>query len=127
MAEEIQKKFQKELDSFKAFEKDLTKAVSQRKLLDSQLNENKAVQQELDLLKKDAEVYKLMGPVLVKQGLEDARQNVSKRMEYISKELKRMDTNITSLQQRQEGSSTALSKLEKEFQQAQVKAALKHW
>ncbi|XP_077288201.1 prefoldin 6 [Arctopsyche grandis] len=126
MAEEIQKKFQKELDSFKAIEKDLTKAVSQRKLLDSQLNENKAVQQELDLLQAEAEVYKLIGPVLVKQGLEDARQNVSKRMEYISKELKRMDTNITSLQQRQEGSSTALSKLEKEFQQAQVKAALKH-
>lgn len=126
MAEEIQKKFQKELDSFKAVEKDLQKAITQRKLLDSQLNENKAVQHELELLKKDAEVYKLIGPVLVKQGLEDARQNVSKRMEYINKELKRIDTSITGFQQKQENSSTALSKLEKEFQQAQLKAALKH-
>lgn len=43
---------------------------------------------ELNLLGPDNKVYKLFGPVLVKQELEDSRQNVGKRIEYISKELK---------------------------------------
>lgn len=43
--------------------------------------------QELDLLKEDANVYKLIGPVLVKQDLAEANANVRKRIEYISAEL----------------------------------------
>lgn len=61
--------------------------VKQRALLESQLNENKCVLDELNLLGPDNKVYKLFGPVLVKQELEDSRQNVGKRIEYISKEL----------------------------------------
>ena len=38
-------------------------------------------------MEDDAVVYKLIGPVLVKQELGDARQNVEKRLEYISKEM----------------------------------------
>lgn len=43
--------------------------------------------QELDLLEEDANVYKLIGPVLVKQDLAEANANVHKRIEYISAEL----------------------------------------
>ena len=43
--------------------------------------------QELDLLNEDANVYKLIGPVLVKQDLAEANANVRKRIEYISAEL----------------------------------------
>ena len=32
-------------------------------------------------------VYKLVGPVLVKQDLEEAKQTVDKRLEYITKEV----------------------------------------
>lgn len=42
---------------------------------------------ELDLLKEDANVYKLIGPVLVKQDLAEANANVRKRIDYISAEL----------------------------------------
>ncbi|KAH7545146.1 hypothetical protein FEM48_Zijuj01G0062500 [Ziziphus jujuba var. spinosa] len=42
---------------------------------------------ELDLLQEDANVYKLIGPVLVKQDLAEANANVRKRIEYISAEL----------------------------------------
>lgn len=51
--------------------------------------------QELKILKSDSEVYKLMGPVLIKQDLEESRQNVAKRIEYIEKELNRMNGVIT--------------------------------
>lgn len=55
--------------------------------MDGQLNENIAVKKELDLLKSEDDVFKLIGPVLIKQDVEEAKQNVAKRMEYISSEL----------------------------------------
>ena len=45
------------------------------------------IPQELDLLDADGNVFKLIGPVLVKQDLEDAKSNVEKRLEFIKKEL----------------------------------------
>jgi prefoldin beta subunit len=45
------------------------------------------VSQELELLDDGANVYKLIGPVLVKQDLAEAKANVKKRIEYISAEL----------------------------------------
>lgn len=41
----------------------------------------------MDLLDDDAVVYKMMGPVLVKQEVAEAKQIVSKRLEYITSEM----------------------------------------
>ena len=41
----------------------------------------------MDLLGDDTVVYKMMGPVLVKQELSEAKQTVSKRLDYINKEM----------------------------------------
>ena len=60
--------------------------ISSRQQLDSQLTENSGVKEELNLLESDANVFKLIGPVLVKQDLEEARQNVNKRIDYITGE-----------------------------------------
>jgi len=43
--------------------------------------------QELEFLDDDANVFKLIGPVLVKQDLAEAKANVNKRLEYITAEL----------------------------------------
>lgn len=43
--------------------------------------------QELDLLESSNIVYKLIGPVLVKQDLDEAKATVGKRLEYITGEL----------------------------------------
>jgi prefoldin beta subunit len=39
------------------------------------------------LLKKDDNVYKLVGPVLLKQELTEAKQTVQKRIDYIQGEM----------------------------------------
>jgi prefoldin beta subunit len=39
--------------------------------------------QELDILDEDTNIYKLIGPVLVKQDWVEAKANVDKRIEYI--------------------------------------------
>jgi prefoldin beta subunit len=49
------------------------------------------VSQEFKLLEDDANVFKLVGPVLVKQDLQEARANVDKRIDYIKEELVRVD------------------------------------
>lgn len=46
-----------------------------------------ACEQEFDSLGDDAVIYKLVGPVLVKQDTIEAKQNVEKRLEFIKGEL----------------------------------------
>ena len=46
-----------------------------------------AIFQELDLVESSSTVYKMIGPVLVKQDVEEARQNVQKRIDYINGEM----------------------------------------
>lgn len=116
--------------------------VQQRELLDGQLNENKSVLEELNLLKEDNQVshqnhqyflnahfynklinfnlfqvYKLYGPVLVKQDLEESRQNVGKRMDYIKKELKRCNDQIEDLEKKQDKHRENIQKLQQKLQQ----------
>ncbi|XP_048006680.1 prefoldin subunit 6 [Leguminivora glycinivorella] len=122
MTEEIQKKLQKEVEMITNVQKEYHKAVAQKQQLDSQLNENKAVKEELILLKKDAEVYKLIGPVLVKQDLEEAKQNVAKRMEFITKEIKRTDGHISALENKQEALQENVNKLRNDMEKLKVKA-----
>ncbi|KAJ0735238.1 putative prefoldin beta [Helianthus annuus] len=64
---------------------------------------------ELDLLNDDANVYKLIGPVLVKQDLAEANANVRKRIEYISAELKRLDSTLQDLEEKQNSKKEAVS------------------
>lgn len=78
----------------------------------------------MNLLPTDGKVYKSVGPVLIKTDLVEAKQNVTKRMDYISKEVKRIDEHIASLEKKQDGHRESLQKLQHQFQQAQVKAAL---
>lgn len=60
--------------------------IEARQRLDSQLGENKTVQKEFASLAESANIYKLIGPILVKQDREEAISNVDKRLEYIEKE-----------------------------------------
>lgn len=125
MAEGMQKRLQGELEKLKAVQKDYQKCVTARQQLDSQLKENTIVLEELKRLEADATVYKMIGQVLVKQDLEESKQNVEKRIDYISKEIKRHEGTIKDLEKKQEGHREAMAKLQSAFQQQQVKAAAK--
>jgi len=50
------------------------------------------VLQEFKMLSEDANVYKLVGPILAKQDLDECKNNVSKRIEFIDKEIARLST-----------------------------------
>lgn len=114
---------QTELEKFKGIQKDLQKFITARQQLDAQLNENKVVQEELDVIEADGNVYKLIGPVLVKQDLEEAKQTVAKRIEYITAEIKRNDTSIKEVEKKRSASQEVLGKLQQQYQQFLTKAA----
>ncbi|XP_018351859.1 PREDICTED: prefoldin subunit 6 [Trachymyrmex septentrionalis] len=124
MVEEIQKKLQNEADTLRQIQKEYNKALSQRQQLDGQLNENIMVKKELDILKEENDVFKLIGPVLVKQELCEAKQNVDKRMDYIKSELKRVDDLMSTLDKKLDSQRDVIDKLQQAFQQAQIKTSI---
>ena len=63
----LQEKLSTETEKFRGLQKDLQKCLASAQQLEAQLKENEVVKEELGLVKDDSKVYKLIGPVLVKQ------------------------------------------------------------
>ncbi|EAA00297.3 probable prefoldin subunit 6 [Anopheles arabiensis] len=112
----LQRKLEAELKNFKDTQREFSKLVQTQQQLDGQYFENKSILEELQMLKPTNTVYKLYGPVLVKQDLEESKQNVGKRIEYITKELKRCGENITQLEAKQDKYRANLQKLQMQYQ-----------
>ncbi|XP_071981547.1 prefoldin subunit 6 [Engystomops pustulosus] len=125
MAAQLQEKLQAEVTKYQQVQKDISSSMSARQKLEAQLTENNIVKEELVLLDDSNTVYKLIGPVLVKQDLEEAKSTVDKRLQYINGEIKRYETVLKDLEQRSEQQRTALAKLQQEYQRAQGKGAAK--
>ena len=61
--------------------------VDARQKLESQQQENEGVQSEFASLDEDSNIYKLVGPVLLKQDKNEAVMAVNGRLEFIEKEM----------------------------------------
>ena len=122
MAELIQKQQQGEVEKYQQLQKDLSKSMSGRQKLEAQLTEN-IVKEELALLDGSNVVFKLLGPVLVKQELGEARATVGKRLDYITAEIKRYESQLRDLEQQLERQRETLAQLQQEFQRAQAARA----
>merc|ERR1712113_441131 len=82
-------RLEKELEKFKGLQETLQKSYEGRMGLIAQQQESQLVKEEFENLEEGAIVYKLVGPVMVKQAPDDAKVNVEKRLEYIGGELER--------------------------------------
>ncbi|VDO95438.1 unnamed protein product [Soboliphyme baturini] len=125
MAEGLQKRFQTEVDKFRELQKEIDKLLRSRQQLEAQLTENNIVKEELERLEPPIKVFKLIGPALVRQEVAEAVQTVSKRIDFITGEMKRVEGLLHDYESKQEALKETLSKLQQQFQQAQVKAAIK--
>ncbi|KZS91762.1 Prefoldin [Sistotremastrum niveocremeum HHB9708] len=96
---------------------DLETAVDARQRLDAQLTENEQVKKEFAQLKEHNTVYKLIGPVLVKQEQSSAKANVDNRLEFIRREMKRIEASIVDLEQKSDAKRTELVQLQASIQQ----------
>ncbi|KAL0565404.1 Prefoldin subunit 6 [Marasmius crinis-equi] len=98
----LQEKFQTASRDFQKLQADLSNAVEARQRLDAQLSENEMVKKEFALLKPENEVYKQIGPVLVKQEQAEAKSNVDTRLEFIRGEIKRMEAQLKDIETKSE-------------------------
>ncbi len=112
----MQTKLQEEVEKLQTLQKQQQKTLTARQTLDSQLSENKLVKEELDLIEGDSGVFKMVGPALVRQSLEEAKQNVDKRIGYISGEIKRHDELIKEQEKKQEEHRESLGDLQTQMQ-----------
>uniref|UniRef100_A0AAF5RTL9 Probable prefoldin subunit 6 n=1 Tax=Wuchereria bancrofti TaxID=6293 RepID=A0AAF5RTL9_WUCBA len=112
MGDFVMNKFEEELAKYKCFEKGREKNIRNRQKLEEQLTENKLVKTELDLLEGGATIYKLIGPVLFKQDLTEAKQNVEKRIDYIIAEINRLEQAIADAATKQENQKQTVMTLQ---------------
>ncbi|TMW67744.1 hypothetical protein Poli38472_007416 [Pythium oligandrum] len=83
-----------EMARYRTLQEEVQVLATQRQQYAQQASENTMVQQELDLLGDDAKVFKLIGPVLLKQDASEAKTNVKKRLEFINNELEKANKKI---------------------------------
>merc|ERR1719209_661924 len=114
VVEMLQQQFQSSAEKLQSVQKEYSKVLADRQTLDSQLNENKQVKEELDLAPGGAKVFKLIGPALINQDLSEAKTNVEKRIDYISGELKRKDDQLAALDKKQEEDQLHLGRAQEE-------------
>lgn len=76
---------------------DLEGLVEARQKLESQQQESQGVQSEFAQLDDDSNIFKLVGPVLLKQEKSDATMAVNGRLEFIDKEMFVASPNMTPI------------------------------
>lgn len=118
---DIEKLFDKELEVLKKCEKEMSKLIEMRQQLEGLLNENKIVKEELALLKPSGEVYKMVGPILLRQDLAEAKENVDKRITFIKNEAQKIDSQTESLSTKEEECKEKLNKLQQQYLALQQK------
>eukprot|EP01064_Diplonema_japonicum_P029869 TRINITY_DN492_c2_g1_i1.p1 TRINITY_DN492_c2_g1~~TRINITY_DN492_c2_g1_i1.p1 ORF type:complete len:142 (+),score=49.01 TRINITY_DN492_c2_g1_i1:65-490(+) len=110
-----QQRMNKESQEVKDIQKKMTKMQQRNQTLQLQKEENDMVNQELGLMEEEAQVYKLVGPVLVSQEPDDAKAIVTKRLEYINNEIKTLDKEISRLNKDYETQKMAVNKVQEDF------------
>ncbi|KAK5126455.1 hypothetical protein LTR85_010691 [Meristemomyces frigidus] len=117
-----QKQVQALSDEYQSLQTEYSSLVSARQKLESQQQENKSVQKEFGSLADDASIYKLVGPVLLKQDTTEAKSTVDGRLEYIEKEIKRIEGSLKEIQEKSEGKKMEIMQIQNQMQQPAVQA-----
>lgn len=84
--------------NYQNLQQDLRNNIQSIQKLESQLQENKGVQTEFaNLADNNTNIYKLVGPVLLKQDKAEAILAVDARLEFIKNEIKRVEEKIKEI------------------------------
>lgn len=112
----LEKELQTAVQAVQTLQKELQKSVSAHSQLEAQYNENTIVKDELAILGEDARVFKLVGPILVRQDLVESRDIIDKRLEYISGEMNRHEKAIKETEDKQEGCKKQIGEIQSHYQ-----------
>ncbi|KAI5291129.1 hypothetical protein KEM55_008417 [Ascosphaera atra] len=115
--------FQKMSAEITQLQTELAGIVAAREKLESQQQENKNVQKEFASLDDDAEIYKKIGPVLLKQERTEAVNAVEGRLSFIGREIERIEKQIKELEAKGEQKQTEILQFQAKLQKEQEAAA----
>ncbi|KAJ5749786.1 hypothetical protein N7533_006814, partial [Penicillium manginii] len=122
VAMDAQKQLQALSDEFQQLQTELEGLVDARQKLESQQQENQGVQSEFAQLDDESNIYKLVGPVLLKQDKAEATMAVNGRLEFIEKEIKRIEGEITDKEEKGEKKRAEVLQIQAQAQAQQQQA-----
>ncbi|KAM3519059.1 hypothetical protein MY4038_009899, partial [Beauveria bassiana] len=105
-------------EDYQKLQQDLQSFVDSRQKLDGQRQENLSVQKEFETLTEDETIYKLSGPVLLKQEKFEAENTVKGRLDFIGNEMSRLESQIKETQSKIEKKRTEILQVQTAAQQA---------
>ncbi|KAH8105766.1 prefoldin subunit 6 [Phellopilus nigrolimitatus] len=117
----LEARLQSATADYQKLQLELSAAVDARQRLDAQLTETGMVKKEFVLLQPTSEVYKLVGPILVKQDQPEAKANVDKRLAFIKSEIQRVEAGIKDINERTEKRRMEIVEIQTAHQAAQQK------
>ncbi|KAF7563433.1 hypothetical protein G7046_g687 [Stylonectria norvegica] len=115
---EVQARLQALSEDFQTLQQELQNAVESRQKLEGQRQENLGVQKEFDRLEDGETIYKLAGPVLLKQDKVEAESTVKGRLDFINGEITRLENQIKETQGKIEKKKTEIIQLQSSAQAA---------
>lgn len=111
------------LEQYKGLSSQLQDLYAKSQQFVQQQSENNLVKVELDLLDANTPVFKLVGPVLMRQDLDDAKENVNKRLEFIEGEIKKVDDSIEAATRKQGELGDQIARIQQRMQADAAAAA----
>eukprot|EP00918_Siedleckia_nematoides_P084042 GHVU01184283.1.p1 GENE.GHVU01184283.1~~GHVU01184283.1.p1 ORF type:complete len:126 (+),score=36.72 GHVU01184283.1:67-444(+) len=99
---------------YRDLQESIQSSIQSQKVLLTQQSENELALEELACLESDAVVYKLVGPLLVKEDVDAAKANVNKRLDYIKSETNRLSKLAEDTQEKMQAKAAEVEKMQKE-------------
>ncbi|CAK7270990.1 Prefoldin subunit 6 [Sporothrix epigloea] len=94
VANDPQGKLRELTDEYTKLQQEQQKLVVNQQRLNAQKTENEGVKREFEKLQDGETIYKLVGPVLLKQDKLEANSTVKGRLDFIDKEIERLEGEI---------------------------------
>lgn len=111
-----------EIKKFREKQTEQQKLQQDLQVITSQLMENEMVLSELGLVKDDGNVFKEIGPVLIKQDLSEANDAVKQRIEFIKDSKKKIEDKISMGQSSLQQQAQKIQQMQAQLQQATAQA-----
>lgn len=113
---------EEEVQKYREMQEQLQSLRTQYQTVMGQQTENEMVQTELNMLDGSSNIYKRVGPVLVRQELDDAKDTVSKRLEFIQKEIDNVQNKMADYEKRMDEKATKIQELQSNMQRMTAEA-----
>jgi len=120
----VQKELQEQVHKVKAIDAERQAMGRRIGQLESQIAECKVVLMELNSAPEDSKCYKVLGPVLLDQTLEQSKENIVKRGDVLNAELSKMKKLIADCIEKFKSEKQNLDELNAKAKQ--IKAALEN-